>query len=422
MYVGMGAPGNCRLRHQTPRHWGASRAATTAARVRVCVCAGNARANNVTRMLRRRSAVAAVVVALALWAATRKAHRPRIVASTQLSPAAARALERFRDSKAIRDGFYEALVSRWGGPYRGTVHTVLTFLARNPLRSLVVFRRETLVLADGGTVALDRAGSGRGATVLLHHGLAGDSTSFYVRHLADELIARGFSIVSFVARGCGGLELSTSEGFTAARTQDMREVVAKLRSDLGPDAELYAVGFSLGAGILLKYLGEEGAACTIKAAVAISPSFDYLITTPHFDTWSRVRLVHGLKQWANRHRHVLRDTVDYDVLTTVATVREFDAAAIVRQYGYKDVDDYYLASSPRLVAHNIAVPTVALTAGDDPVCSAAGVPAADKLGPGLVSVQSDYGGHVAFGEGVLGTSSWQDRVVLDWIDAVRRGL
>jgi len=373
-------------------------------------------------MLRvRRSAVVTVAVAvtLALWAATRKAHRPRIVASTQLSPAAARALERFRDSKAIRDGFFEALVSRWGGPYRGTVHTVLTFLARNPLRSHVVFQREILVLADGGTVALDRAGSGKGATVLLHHGLAGDSTSYYVRHLADELMARGFSVVSFVARGCGDLALSTPEGFTAERTQDMREVVAKLRSELGPGAELYAVGFSLGAGILLKYLGEEGAACPVKAAVAISPSFDYLLTTPHFDMWSRARLVHGLKQWASKHRHVLRDRVDYDVLMAVATVREFDAAAIVSQHGYKDVDDYYLASSPRLVAHNIAVPTVALTAGDDPVCSAAGVPSADKLGPGLVSVQSDYGGHVAFGEGVLGTSSWQDRVVLDWIAAVR---
>jgi predicted alpha/beta-fold hydrolase len=55
--------------------------------------------------------------------------------------------------------------------------------------------------------------------------------------------------------------------------------------------DLFAVGYSLGAGILLKYVGQTSKTSQLSAAVAVSPSWNFLISTPVFGFWSRYRLV-----------------------------------------------------------------------------------------------------------------------------------
>jgi len=48
---------------------------------------------------------------------------------------------------------------------------------------------------------------------------------------------------------------------------------------LGDDIDLYAIGFSLGANSIMRYLGQMGEQTKeheIKAAVSISPAFDVL--------------------------------------------------------------------------------------------------------------------------------------------------
>ena len=52
---------------------------------------------------------------------------------------------------------------------------------------------------------------------------------------------------------------------TAARCRDIREVVPQVRARY-PTAPLFAIGWSLGANILVNYLGEEGAAAAAAAA------------------------------------------------------------------------------------------------------------------------------------------------------------
>jgi predicted alpha/beta-fold hydrolase len=49
-----------------------------------------------------------------------------------------------------------------------------------------------------------------------------------------------------------------------------------------PNRKICAIGFSLGAGLLLKYLGEEGENCPRSSVVAISPSFDFHVRGSQF--------------------------------------------------------------------------------------------------------------------------------------------
>jgi predicted alpha/beta-fold hydrolase len=103
----------------------------------------------------------------------------------------------------------------------------------------------------------------------------------------------GFCVVSFVARGCGGIPLTTAEGFTAARYSDLEFCLRELKLRF-PTQKICCVGFSLGAGILLNYLGRAGRDSLIAAAVAVSPSWNFLRETKVFEWWSRYYLISAL--------------------------------------------------------------------------------------------------------------------------------
>lgn len=131
-------------------------------------------------------------------------------------------------------------------------------------------QRELLDLTDGAKVALDWAGAVRkGApTLVLLHGLTGGSQEAYIQWIVEAARQRGIQSVVFNARGCGGSRLYTPLGFNAARTVDLHEVVQHVQVCVGEDTPLFAVGVSLGAGILVKYLGEMGSGAPFRAAGA----------------------------------------------------------------------------------------------------------------------------------------------------------
>lgn len=49
-----------------------------------------------------------------------------------------------------------------------------------------------------------------------------------------------------------------------------------------------------------------------------------------------------------------------------STIKEFDSKFTSKQFGYKDVDDYYSHATLHNKLHKICLPTLCLSAGDDP--------------------------------------------------------
>lgn len=363
----------------------------------------------------------------------------------------------------------------------GTVHTFGHFLLRNLTKPKPSYTRQLVHLSDGGTVALDWWNQGTvvksvspsvsppppttssapsptslppsAPVIVLCHGLCGHSGSSYVLHMASQASARGYRVVAFVARGCGGVELTTPETFTAARTSDLKEALLLIHATYPDAAGVYGVGFSLGAAIIAKLVGEEAAEGTelLKGVVCVSIPWDFNHTTPVFAWWSKWKLANDLKRYVTRgnNEHMLRQhpNVDMEAVLQSKTVREFDTHAVVPVHGYKDVHEYYRDASPIAFSHDIHVPTLTLSADDDGICAALACPgepdqgrrpqnchnddgseggrnpAQDMskpppFGPGLVVARTTSGGHVAFAEG-FGGVSWADRVALEWIEACR---
>lgn len=315
----------------------------------------------------------------------------------------------------------------------GHVMTIATAVIKKLFPPALELDRKILRMGDGGTVALDwaRAGSkmspastGNTSTapiVVIMHGLCGCSESWYVRTMALRLMGIGFRPVIMVARGCGGLKITSPTTFTAANTSDFSAAVACIQES-NPGVPIFGVGFSLGAGILAKYLGETGSECPLSGAVCVSPSWNFLNHTPWFSLWSRLKLVTDLKGYVESNRSELErllPKVDMKAVMASRDVREFDSHAVVPVHGYADVDAYYTDASAKRLMHRISTPTVALSAGDDPVCKVFHPESRGGVGPGLALVYTEYGGHVAFSSGwnPSGTS-WCDEVAAEWFSAI----
>lgn len=85
---------------------------------------------------------------------------------------------------------------------------------------------------------------------VLVHGIAGSSKENYVKHTVVPLLAAGFEVCVVISRGCGQSRLTSSMLFHARSTWDLRQTVNVLHKRF-PRRPLYAVGFSMGANILV---------------------------------------------------------------------------------------------------------------------------------------------------------------------------
>ncbi len=110
--------------------------------------------------------------------------------------------------------------------------------------------------------------NGKRPTVLLIHGFTGCADSAYVLASARHLLENGYPVLRLNLRGAGPTRQACRELYHAGRSDDFRRVVGDIPKRLAENG-LVAMGFSLGANMLLKYLGEEGAATPVDAAISI---------------------------------------------------------------------------------------------------------------------------------------------------------
>jgi predicted alpha/beta-fold hydrolase len=315
----------------------------------------------------------------------------------------------------------------------GFYQTVATVLTRKLYFSQVKYDRELLKLKDGGTVGVDwtttKNRQSKCPVVVVQHGLCGHSQSGYVKSMVNELQKAGFYVVVFVARGCGKVALTTPETFTASRTTDFGAVLAHVQEKC-PGREIHTVGFSLGAGLLLKYLGEHGDNTVLTSAVAICPSFDFHIKTKTFESFSAATC-QALRSLVKSHREYLEhhpdSKLDWDGMMNARNILQFDEAAIVgkdktgKNYvHHPSTDDYYTQSSCIRYSHAVKVPTLCVVAQDDPVCAIEGAPSdLSQVGEGLVLLKIAHGGHIGFASGgnLLSRSFWCDEISAVWFQA-----
>lgn len=331
----------------------------------------------------------------------------------------------------------------------GHTMTVWGTSKRSKPRPAVVYDRRMLEVDDGGEVALDwvqrpkaelstwraRAGpSAAPAVLIVLHGLTGGSHEAYVHWMVDAAARAGMRVVVMNARGCGDTQLQTPKTFSAAQTDDLRLTVKHVRELVGDDVDMFLVGFSLGAGILCKYLGEEGYRSDIAAAASLCGSYDMHKTsarmeqTPiHRHVYNRT-LAGNLRRWADKQKHMFDGLpwLDMKAIRSATTVRQFDEQTIVKMFGYESVEEYYEDASSGRLMPDVRTPLLILNAEDDPIACASGLEEVRdeaKHNPELIVGSTEEGGHVAWCTGMWGDgASWVEEPVVQWFSSVSREL
>ena len=289
--------------------------------------------------------------------------------------------------------------------------TLMPVLRPTPRMALDVERRE---LPDGDFVDVgwceDSARGRPGAPLaVLLHGLSGGFDSKYARGLARRLLGLGWRALILQFRGAGPEPNRLPRTYHHGDTEDLRELLQLLRRR-EPNTRLYAVGWSLGGNVLLKYLGEEGERTPLSAAAAVCPPFQIRPCAERLRTgFSRVYQNHLLAQLKDmiRRKHA-RIPMPIDV-QQVLRARDFfefdDAVSLVN--GFSGAEDYYARAACGQYLGGIARPTLVIHAKDDPFMTPEIMPRAEVLPPAVTLELSEHGGHVGFvATGPRGEPRW----------------
>lgn len=302
------------------------------------------------------------------------------------------------------------------GPH---LQTLWPYLVR-PYRN-VALRRERLELPDGDFLDLDWTDdTGASGLVLVLHGLEGSSDSAYVQRLLLRLEPLGLQAAVMHFRGCSGEPNRLARGYHAGDTADLSFVVEHLRRHT-PQRVLAAIGYSLGANVLLKWLGETAERNPLRCAVAVSVPFELEAAAGQLESgFSRLyqrSLLRSLRRSVAR-KYARRDMpIPRHVVDSAASLRAFDDRFTAPLHGFRDAADYYRRSSCRPWLARIKRPTLIVHAADDPFLDPGAIPTAGELPPGVELQLTPRGGHVGFAGGRFPgrTQDWLGPRTADWL-------
>jgi predicted alpha/beta-fold hydrolase len=197
--------------------------------------------------------------------------------------------------------------------------------------------------------------------------------------------------------------------YHSGETTDLDFVVRQIQTR-HPASPIVLCGVSLGGNVLLKWLGEQGdrAPDQVVAAAAISVPFDLARSCAYIDmSMSGMYARHFLR---SLRRKALVKLAQHPTLADAETVRRsntlwsFDDAFTSVAHGFRDAADYYAQSSSLRFLSGIRIPTLLLSARDDPFHPPElleEVESRARENPQLVCEFHDRGGHVGFVGGAI---------------------
>ena len=207
-------------------------------------------------------------------------------------------------------------------------------------------------------------------TAILVHGLEGCSESHYMRGVAAKAYRAGLNVIRMNQRTCGGTEHFTPTLYNSGLSGDYRAIVHELASRDGLE-HIWLIGYSMGGNLVLKAAGELGTSEPALAGV--------IAVCPNIDPTQCIKALEARRNWIY-HRHflvrlkarlrrkaaLLPGKWDLTGLDRITRISEFDDRYTAPDGGYRNGPDYYERAGARHILESVGVPTLIITAQDDP--------------------------------------------------------
>lgn len=261
-------------------------------------------------------------------------------------------------------------------------------------------------------------------TVIIIHGLEGNASRHYVLGTAEKALQAGFNAIRLNVRNCGDTEHLSPTLYHSGLTEDLHAITRELIERDGLP-QIFLIGFSMGGNQSLKFAGEfaDNAPPPLCGIVAISPPIDLqaccdAIAEPRNVIYQQ-RFLRSLKARMRRKEKLFPGICDLDRLEKVRDLRAFDDLVTAPFFGFGDANGYYARASSLPFLPHIHIPTMILTAKDDPFIphsffADARLQANSQI---ALSLQT-HGGHVGFIAQKQASSAtdrfWAERQAVDF--------
>lgn len=283
----------------------------------------------------------------------------------------------------------------------GFVSTVYSGLVRRV--NGLIQERERITLSDNDFLDLDWSYSNTetNKVIVVLHGLEGNAQRPYMTGVAKLFNQHNVDAVCVNFRGCSGEPNLKYRSYHSGATEDLVDIVNHLLNNK-PYSEIYFHGISLGANMVLKYIGERNDLPTqIKGVVAVSVPCDLHGSCNELHAFKNIlyhdrfkkHLVDRLKIKQNQHSDIL----SVKEITSIKTLKDFDDVYTSKAHGFKDALDYYTQCSSLQFLPNIKTPTLIINALNDSFLSPECYPVKEAKANSYLHLEMpNHGGHVGF--------------------------
>ncbi|MEM9545411.1 MAG: alpha/beta fold hydrolase [Bacteroidota bacterium] len=280
----------------------------------------------------------------------------------------------------------------------GNINTIYPFLFRKKIEP--PFRRERFETSDEDFIDLDWLEKDHEKLVVLCHGLEGSSESQYIRNISRYLHKNGWDVLCINFRSCSGEMNRRLQMYHSGFTRDVHEV---LEAYVDKYSTFSLVGFSLGGNVVLKYISDGiyeypdnlGSVVTMSVPIDLSKGAQKIASRSNWVYDKRFRIT--MEQKIKEKHSYFPEEVDLSHLSKIKSVRDFDEYYTGPIHGFDGAEDYYSKCNSKQFLHNISLPTLLITAVDDPFLPVECLPfsIADEM-DNFYFMAPKFGGHVGF--------------------------
>lgn len=274
----------------------------------------------------------------------------------------------------------------------GHLQTIISHLIASPPLSQ---KGEVHVvkLSDGDELYATYYKGEKDVIVYLFHGLGGSTDSNYIQRTAILSRELGYHVFIVNHRGCGIGAGKAVNPYHSGRAEDLSAMIS-YGKNLFSTHKHVAVGFSLSANALLLLSAQIRGKCQPDLAIAVNAPINLekaadLLLKGINKIYDK-RFLLDLEKYLLENRP--QDIGDYK---KTKNLKDFDNRYTAPFGGFKNREDYYQQCSAKQFLNQINIPTVIISAMDDPFVNISDYLEAQYSDQVILHIEK-FGGHIGY--------------------------
>ena len=284
--------------------------------------------------------------------------------------------------------------------------------------ALQSYQRERIETDDQDFLDLDWLLQQSKKLVIISHGLEGNTNRCYIKGMSKAFFTNGFDTLAWNFRGCSEQMNLQLRFYHSGATDDLDRIVQHAIQKKQYE-EIFLIGFSLGANLTLKYLGERTPNPILKKSIVFSAPVNLHSSCLQLSKPSNWMYANRfLKSLKNKivQKSKIMEGINIKGIEKIDSLMQFDDHFTAPLHGFRDALDYYQQCSSLYFLKNIAIPTHIINAQNDPFLSEECYPIELlKKHPFITLAIPIHGGHVGFTQFNKNGLYWSEERALNFI-------